>query len=443
MFNGKGTKKLLTKILLCLFFVLVVIILPFVIEKIILSEAIFPFNVSVTFPKDVWFGFMGSYLGAIGTIVLGYIAFYQNKKYKELSDQSEKRFWELQEEIKELTKKSVSLIDLNSKIEASKYHPIFSNLQHNFWNAKGENLVEFFDIESDAFQISFCKEGSNEHLDSLEEIFEQYYTFVYTLKNDGEKTIYNFNCIDIKINGRNIEEGIWIYQSCDIKPGEIVRCVCATKFDLLKKISSGEIQEYFAALYTVQLDDEQQKKFLKLWLQDDDYRTTSFYLDMLYELETSRFVKNVIIPGIRELQELFEKNGKREEWLITYLYNDVCIREEPNGEKKCMLSVKDSYYHDMIWRACNIGGMYKNVQEERKQRAIVSKDKLVEIIEEEFGLNRLVKFEEIMQKGYAKEVVQYLYWARERYEFAVNYIDSISVKYLTDEKDFASMLEEL
>lgn len=166
-------------------------------------------------------------------------------------------------------------------------------------------------------------------------------------------------------------------------------------------------------------------------------------MHMLYELETSRFVKNVIIPGIRELQELFEKNGKREEWLITYLYNDVCIREEPNGEKKCMLSVKDSYYHDMIWRACNIGGMYKNVQEERKQRAIVSKDKLVEIIEEEFGLNRLVKFEEIMQKGYAKEVVQYLYWARERYEFAVNYIDSISVKYLTDEKDFASMLEEL
>ena len=50
---------------------------------------------------------------------------------------------------------------------------------------------------------------------------------------------------------------------------------------------------------------------MKLWLQDDDYRTTSFYLDMLYELETSRFVKNVIIPGIRELQELFEKNGKR------------------------------------------------------------------------------------------------------------------------------------
>lgn len=58
------------------------------------------------------FGFIGSYLGAIGTIVLGYIAFYQNKRYKELSDQSEQNFLELQEEIKELTKKSVFLIDL-------------------------------------------------------------------------------------------------------------------------------------------------------------------------------------------------------------------------------------------------------------------------------------------------------------------------------------------
>lgn len=43
-------------------------------------------------------------------------------------------------------------------------------------------------------------------------------------------------------------------------------------------------------------------------------------------------------------------------------------------------------------------------RKKENSRAIVSKDKLVEIIEEEFGLNRLVKFEEIMQKGYAKEV---------------------------------------
>lgn len=242
MFNGKRTKKLLTKVVFCLFFILAVIILPFAIEKIILCETIFPFNLPVTFPKDVWFSFMGSYLGAIGTIVLGYIAFYQNKKYKELSDQSEQRFLELQEEIKELTRKSVSLIDLNSKIEASKYHPILSNLQHIFWNTKGKSVAEFFDVENDAFQISFCKEDINEHLTSYEETFDQYYTFVYTLKNDGEKTIYNFNCTDIKTNGKNNMKGIWIYQSCDIKPGATVRCVYAAKFDIEKKISSGEIE---------------------------------------------------------------------------------------------------------------------------------------------------------------------------------------------------------
>ena len=52
-------------------------------------------------------------------------------------------------------------------------------------------------------------------------------------------------------------------------------------------------QEYFAALYTTQLDDSQQKRFLKLWLQNNSYRTTSNYLDMLYELQ--HFLKNCFL----------------------------------------------------------------------------------------------------------------------------------------------------
>ena len=51
------------------------------------------------FSKETWFGFIGSYLGAIGTIILGYITFYQNKKYKELSDRSDEHFMELQKEL--------------------------------------------------------------------------------------------------------------------------------------------------------------------------------------------------------------------------------------------------------------------------------------------------------------------------------------------------------
>ena len=55
---------------------------------------------------------------------------------------------------------------------------------------------------------------------------------------------------------------------------------------------------------------------------------------MLYELQPLRFVKNIISPAIRELQEKFKKNNESEEWLIGYLYEDVGIRKYTNGEKR-------------------------------------------------------------------------------------------------------------
>ena len=36
--------------------------------------------------------------------------------------------------------------------------------------------------------------------------------------------------------------GFWQYQSCDIEPGTILRCVYATKFDLAEHVLSGTIE---------------------------------------------------------------------------------------------------------------------------------------------------------------------------------------------------------
>ena len=100
----------------------------------ILCETIFPFNIPINLSKETWFGFIASYLGAVGTVMLGIIALYQNKKYKELSDSSEEKFITLQNEIKTLTEKSVALIELNSKIEQAKYYPILTNINYSYWN---------------------------------------------------------------------------------------------------------------------------------------------------------------------------------------------------------------------------------------------------------------------------------------------------------------------
>lgn len=234
--------KRIAKYLLYIMITIILILFPFLIEKMILCETIFPFNIPINLSKETWFGFVASYLGAVGTVMLGIIALYQNKKYKELSDSSEEKFITLQNEIKTLTEKSVALIELNSKIEQAKYYPILTNINYSYWNTNGKNITKKFDLKKDAFQISYNKVNPNEMLTSYKDVFNQYHTFVYTLKNDGEQTIRNFNCKSIVKNDAEHEFGFWLFQSCDIEPGALLRCVYATEFNLAEQCQHGEIQ---------------------------------------------------------------------------------------------------------------------------------------------------------------------------------------------------------
>ena len=225
---------------------------------------------------------------------------------------------------------------------------------------------------------------------------------------------------------------------------DLTNSVCMLIHEGLEfRFSHRSFQEYFAALYTVQLSDSQQKRFLKLWLQDNSYRSTSNYLDMLYELQPLRFVKNIISPAIRELQEKFKKNNESEEWLIGYLYEDVGIRKYTNGEKRCAVTIKNFYYHDMIIRACSISELYNNSKQERMQRNKVREEKLIKILEEEYHASKPVRFEDIIRRGYTKEMLEALYWVIERYKFAVNYVDMVDKDPLAKKKRLSSMLEEL
>lgn len=225
---------------------------------------------------------------------------------------------------------------------------------------------------------------------------------------------------------------------------DLTNSVCMLIHEGLEfRFSHRSFQEYFAALYTVQLSDSQQKRFLKLWLQDNSYRSTSNYLDMLYELQPLRFVKNIISPAIRELQEKFKKNNESEEWLIGYLYEDVGIRKYTNGEKRCAVTIKNFYYHDMIIRACSISELYNNSKQERMQRNKVRGEKLIKILEEEYHASKPVRFEDIIRRGYTKEMLEALHWVIERYKFAVNYVDMVDKDPLAKKKRFSSMLEEL
>lgn len=117
--------------------ILIIILDPFVVQWILLNETIFPFNVSIGFSREIWFGFIASYQGAIGTIILGIIAIWQNKRYKELSDKSSQESSIIQQELKILSQNTMGAIETLKKIEVAKYYPsIEKNTIYLLWNNK-------------------------------------------------------------------------------------------------------------------------------------------------------------------------------------------------------------------------------------------------------------------------------------------------------------------
>jgi len=97
----------------------------------------------------------------------------------------------------------------------------------------------------------------------------------------------------------------------------------------------------------------------------------------------------------------------------------------------------------MVLRACNIGGLYKNKKDERTQRNKARQEELIKIIEKDYELNRDIKFDELKQNGHTKEMLNALYWIIERYEFALEYIETVDKNPLARKRRFSSMLDEL
>lgn len=230
--------KITIYIFIIVFICLGLILFPFLVEWILYDTEHMLFNMPIRFAREAWFGFIASYLGAIGTVILGIIALYQNKKYKELSDKSEANLLNLQNNIRELNRKSVELIEINTRIEQAKYFPAFREGQRYFWDARQEDLKEF--SAENLYQIAVKKEDNFNIEEPIEKVIEKYHTFTFFLTNIGEKVIRNFHCKAAKVNGKS-EMAEWFFYNCDIESGATVCVMYATKIDLIKEIREGNI----------------------------------------------------------------------------------------------------------------------------------------------------------------------------------------------------------
>lgn len=226
--KGKSWKKSVPLVLL----IFVIFLFPFIIAGILPNST----EVFLKYTGEVWFGFIASYLGAIGTFSLGLLALYQNREYKNQSDTTNERLLELQEEIKELNKKNVELIEINTRIEKAKYYPVFMEEDKYYINGDVESIDNYgvFHIIEKKDDLDFCEK-------TVDEIFKQYNTIAYSLKNIGEKVVRNFHCKRCIVNNDD-KMWNWISYFCDVESGMDVNIVLATKEDILEEVRKGNIK---------------------------------------------------------------------------------------------------------------------------------------------------------------------------------------------------------
>lgn len=101
------------------------------------------------------------------------------------------------------------------------------------------------------------------------------------------------------------------------------------------KFIHRSFQEYFAAVYTVQLPDETQKKLLVKYSKERNFFSNN-YCYMLYDLQNERFIKNFLYPELKRIIDNVEikSEGNSLEWEVFKAINkNISFIKRSNNKK--------------------------------------------------------------------------------------------------------------
>lgn len=199
-------------------------------------------------------------------------------------------------------------------------------------------------------------------------------------------------------------------------------------------------QEFFAAVYLENnMNDETQVQFFSSWLRKKRITATNLFLDILYDYNQERFIQNILVTGMDELEKKYEEAGKSNEYLIELLVESIYIRNHKTLNLRYAVAVmNDMYFNHIIMRICRVG-IPGHIFSGRSARVLgLDDEKLKELSEKQtefvskmvdlYGFNKRVSIKELKEKGFYKEFIDSCYWIIERYEFAVRFIKDFKEK---------------
>lgn len=223
---------------------------------------------------------------------------------------------------------------------------------------------------------------------------------------------------------------------------DMTKAVCMLVHEGLNyRFSHRSFQEYFAAVYTTQLSDDEQRQFILSWLRAMSGRMTTDFLDILCELQPDRFMKNILYNPLCELYDLYEANGCSEEWFIEYMYSGISVHYSENRGERIYVQINQSYHHTIF--VCMLHYLHYEYEDMKCNEMY---GKTINDLKEKYGkkaVERGIKFKKLREDALYDEVKQAIKWVTQRMNYVFEELDKIDINTFGKKRKFESMLDEL
>lgn len=211
-------------------------------------------------------------------------------------------------------------------------------------------------------------------------------------------------------------------------------------------------QEYFAAVYTCKLTDDNQKKLLKFYCQTNSIsRRNNEYMKILVNMQNEKFIGLILIPELKKIKRLYDEMGFSYD-LLSQIYDGIYAvgifnRRKNRKEYFLCLSPKNLYLNNIIeisrWVSKNI-----YISEKYNQDLIIKliKYRHANMTKEEI-LNKFnyvaFGFDLIEEAGLNNEMLEEFRWFEKDLLNIFNLIEEYGVEISSHKKTLKSFVDTL
>ena len=206
-------------------------------------------------------------------------------------------------------------------------------------------------------------------------------------------------------------------------------------------------QEYFAAFYTCKLTDDVQSGLLSSWIDESYNLFSDDYFKMLFRMQSDKVNKIIFCPIIKELKNLYEKDGFSIKFLRELARGFIVGRRSRNLEIKYRVSLLAStfLYRGMIlciklndFNKSNRRHNYNDVHKALFEKLIYS-HVVVDNSDEDFSFG----FDDALMIVNEDELLENFLWVKDRCEFLFELLEKYEKEKIGENSSVSAILEGL